>query len=67
MKQTIWIWNGDKQAPKQYGILPKSRHYFVCRLIRNDAGDVIMAVQIMGFLDLAQAVKFLVSLTKKAK
>ena len=39
----------------------------MCRLIRNDAGDVIKAVQIMGFLDLAQAVKFLVSLTKRAK
>lgn len=67
MKQKIWIWNGNKQVPKQYGILTKSRRYFVCRLIRNDAGDVIKAVQIMGFLDLAQAVKFLVSLTKRAK
>lgn len=67
MDKLVLIWSGDKQAAKQYGIRLVAQRYFVCRLVRNDDGEVLRAIRVIGFLDLAQAVEFLANLTKKVK
>lgn len=67
MSQKILLWHGDNRTPKQYGIVQIERHYFVCRLVRNEKGEVLGFGRLIGanFKDLAQAVRFLIRFTKR--